>query len=84
MKNRMLLLAAILTIAAWAPAPSSADACPAYSCAQLTAQCQGAGGTVLSLNASNDYCELNGRTYRKYTLLCQVPPATFWDDVCYQ
>jgi hypothetical protein len=83
MKARMLLLAAVLTVAAWEPTISSADACPTYTCAQLTAMCQGPGGTVLSLN-DGEYCELNGRTYQKYTLLCQVPPATFWDDVCYQ
>lgn len=83
MRKAMLLLAAVLTVAAWEPAPSSADTCDPYPCSYYIAACQNAGGTVLSLNSVNQ-CTLNGRTYTSYTILCQVPPATFWDAVCYQ
>ena len=83
MKARMLLLAAVLTVAAWEPAPSSAEDCPVHPCSYYVALCQNAGGTVLSQSPAQT-CTLNGRNYTVYTLLCQVPPATFWDEVCYQ
>lgn len=85
MKARMflLLLAAVLTVAAWEPASSSAEDCPVHPCSYYVAQCQNAGGTVLSLT-SHQTCTLNGRDYTVRNLLCQVPPATFWDEVCYQ
>lgn len=82
MKKIMLLLAAVLTVAALEPTPSSADACNPYHCLFLIDECERSGGTVLSLNAVNS-CTSGGNTYTAYTILCQVPPATFWDEVCF-
>ena len=84
MKKGLLLLAAVLTIAAWEPSTaSSIENCPFYPCENFIAECENPGGTVLSLTPIAQ-CNFFNDTYTLYQGLCQFPPATFWDEVCFQ
>ncbi|HET9227912.1 MAG TPA: hypothetical protein VFR31_14655 [Thermoanaerobaculia bacterium] len=96
MKKSMLVLAAVLTLAAWTPTVASAakgslgdknmsemlEPCPDYNCLNFYYDCENPGGTVISLTP-HQQCSFFGSTYTVYTGLCQMPPATFWDDVCW-
>jgi hypothetical protein len=95
MKKRVLLLAVVLTIAAWSPAfsakgPSGSqppvtsmiENCPFYPCENFVTECENPGGTVLFLSPVTQ-CNFFGTTYTLYQGMCQFPPATFWDEVCF-
>lgn len=94
MKKGMLLLAAVLILVASVPASAAKkstddknmsemlEPCPENNCLDFYYDCEHPGGTVLSLTP-HQQCSFFGSTYTVYTGLCQMPPATFWDDVCW-
>ena len=95
MKKRTLLLAAVLILVVSVPAfaakkdsgeknmSSMIENCPFYPCANFYSECQNPGGTVISLTPVAP-CNFFGTTYTAYDAICQFPPATFWDEVCFQ
>ena len=94
MKKSMLLLAAVLILVAWTPASAAKgdlgdknmsetlEPCPESNCLNFYYACENPGGTVISLT-SHQQCSFFGSTYTVYNGMCHMPPATFWDDVCW-
>ena len=94
MKKSMLLLAAVLILVAWTPTFAAKgsgldknmsemlEPCPERNCLTFYYNCESPGGTVISLT-SHQQCSFFGSTYTVYNGMCHMPPATFWDDVCW-
>lgn len=95
MIKRMLLLAFVLILVSSVPSyagkekppeknmSSNIENCPFYPCANFYSECENPGGTVISLTPVAP-CNFFGTIYTAYDAICQFPPATFWDEVCFQ
>ncbi|HEX5718328.1 MAG TPA: hypothetical protein VF179_19355 [Thermoanaerobaculia bacterium] len=94
MKKATLLLAVILILVAWTPVSaakgsvgeknmsSMIEDCPFYPCANFVSECENPGGTILWLDPVTE-CNFFNDTFTLYEGMCQFPPATFWDEVCF-
>jgi hypothetical protein len=95
-KKSMLLLVAVLILVAWTPAFAAngsigeenicpvIEPCPNYTCAAFWTDCEGIGnGQVLWLDEGSE-CLYFSTIYTQWEGMCQEPPATFWDALCFQ
>ena len=96
MKMGTLLFAAVLILAASVPASAAKgsgpdknmsemiEPCPNYTCAAFWTDCEGIGnGQVLWLDEGSE-CLYFSTIYTQWEGMCQEPPATFWDALCFQ